>query len=366
MSEHDLVGPVPDAAGHPAITGVQNALARLAWEAQSIDVSGVTRAHVDALAYHGVLGVSAPVELGGLAAPAAVVREVGETLSGASGAVWFVAAQHRTPMECAVAATGTSSHERWAVPLATGKALGAVSFAHLRRPGDPSVRAVRTGTGWQVSGTLDWVTSWGLADVLLLMAETDDGQVVQALIPAHERVGFVVTGPLGLAAMGGTSTVGAWLDTLPVDDDEVAAVVPKSDWLAQDTERTANAAPAVFGLMRAVIADLHRSGVERNQPLAVEAATTFAAQVRANREAAYRLVDEVPAGEALDERVLLRARSLVLLQRITAARVAAQGGSAMLLLSSAQRWAREGLFHLVQAQTRPLREALLQEWATQQ
>ena len=365
MSEHDLVGPVPEAMGHPAVTGAQSTLRQLAAEAEAIDVAGVTRAQVDALACHGVLGLSAPTALGGLAASPAVVREVGETLSAASGTVWFVAAQHRTPMECAVAATDTPSHERWAEPLATGRALGAVAFAHLRRPGGPSVRAVRTATGWQVSGMLDWVTSWGLADALLLMAEADDGLVVQALVPARERVGFGVTGPLGLAAMGGTSTVGARLDAMPVDDDEVAAVVAKSEWLARDTERTANAAPAVFGLMRAVIADLHRSGVERDQPLAVEAAQRFAEQVTAARAAAYRLIDDVPAGEALDERVLLRARSLTLLQRITAARVAAQGGSAMLLRSSAQRWAREGLFHLVQAQTQPLREALLQEWAAQ-
>ena len=74
-------------------------------------------------------------------------------------------------------------------------------------------------------------------------------------------------------------------------------------------------------------------------------------------------MDDVAPSEALDERVALRARSLILLQRITATRVAAQGGSAMLLLSSAQRWAREGLFHLVQAQTQPLRASLLEQWA---
>ena len=172
--------------------------------------------------------------------------------------------------------------------MATGKALGAVAYAHLRRPGDPSVRAVRTATGWHVTGTLDWVTSWGLADVLLLMAETDDGQVVQALIPARECVGFVVTGPLALAAMGGTSTVGARLDALPIDDDDVLAVVSKEQWSARDRERTANATPAVFGLMRAVVADLQRTGVERSQPMLVDAAGRFAEQVTALRTTAYR------------------------------------------------------------------------------
>jgi alkylation response protein AidB-like acyl-CoA dehydrogenase len=347
------------------VSGVQQALARIAWEAQSIDVSGVTRGHVDALAYHGALGVTAPVELGGQAASAADAREVTELLSGASGAVWFVTTQHRTPLESALASAPSASYSRWAAPLSSGKALGAVAFAHLRRPGEPSVRATRTASGWQVTGTLDWVTSWGLADALLLMAETDDRRVVQALVPAREREGFVVTGPLALAAMGGTSTVGAWLDGMRIEDDEVAAIVDKQEWLARDAERTANANPAVFGLMRAVIADLNRLGLERSQPAAVDAARRFAEQVLETRASAYRLLDEVSAADGLDERIGLRARSLVLLQRITAARIAAQGGSAMLMLSPAQRWAREGLFHLVQAQTQPLREALLAEWSKQ-
>jgi len=84
--------------------------------------------------------------------------------------------------------------------------------------------------------------------------------------------------------------------------------------------------------------------------------TERARQLRAN---AYALIDGVDEAEQLPERVFLRAESLHLLQQATAALVTVSGGRSMLLSSPAQRWAREALFLLVQAQTLPLRQDLL-------
>ena len=249
--------------------------------------------------------------------------------------------------------------ERWSRDLATGAALGAVSFAHLRRPGLPSVRAQSAGGGWSISGKLDWITSWGLADALLLMAETEDGQVVQLLVAAEEAPGFRVCGPLALAAMSGTSTVAAELDEFRVGEDAVARVVSKADWLTQDRCHTANASPAVFGLLRATLTGLEAVGQRRGAPEAVALAHRWTEQTKQIRGKAYALVDGVAPDEQLEERVLLRAESLHLLQRATAALVTVRGGRAMALDSAAQRWAREALFLLVQAQTLPLRQNLL-------
>ena len=103
----------------------------------------------------------------------AVGRELGELLAAASGCA--VVRDHSAPFT----SRGGGSRRpirrcaiEWAQSLSTGEALGAVSFAHLRRLGFPAVRATADGDGWRVEGRLDWVTSWGLADVLLLMSET--------------------------------------------------------------------------------------------------------------------------------------------------------------------------------------------------
>ena len=355
----DIVGPDPRVGASALLDAVVPVLADLRSLAEEIDVTGVKRQHVDALARAGFLAAAAPTSQGGLGASGSVLRELHEQLAAASGSAWFVVTQHRASVEAAGSSPNPAVHERWSRRLAAGTALGAVSFAHLRRPGSPSVRATADGDGWRFSGRLDWITSWGLADALLLMAETDDGYVIQALVDAEETAGLRITGPLALAAMSGTSTVGAELVEFPVDAEGVACVVSKASWLADDTYRTANASPAVFGLLRACLTGLQEIGERRAAPEAVALAHRWADEARQLRAKAYALIDGVAADEQLEERVLLRAESLHLLQRATAALVTVRGGRAMMMDSAAQRWAREALFLLVQAQTLPLRQNLL-------
>ena len=71
----------------------------------------------------------------------------------------------------------------------------------------------------------------------------------------------------------------------------------------------------------------------------------------------------MPAYEQVEDRLALRGASLELAVRAATALVVATGGSAMALSAPPQRLAREALFHLVQAQTAPVREATLQRLA---
>lgn len=326
----------------------------VAADAQRLEATGVSRADVERLSASGVL--SAGLVPGWTPAQ---TREVHEQLAGASGALWFVVTQHRAPAEAARATQNVHLNRRWAADLTSGETLGAVAFAHLRRSGTPTVTATRDGGGWRVSGRLDWITSWGLADVLLLMAETTDGVVMQALLPASDRAGLAITGELALAAMQGTSTVGAVLDGVSISDTEVANTLPKHQWAAADAQRTANAPAAVFGLARAALNALIAAAAKRNSAIASDVAKQWQVEFERVRYRAYTLIDDVAADEALDERVALRAQITRLAQDVTSALISVQGGRAMLLSSPEQRWAREALFALVQAQTQATREALI-------
>jgi len=294
---------------------------------------------------------------------AAQTREVHEQLAGASGALWFVVTQHRSPAEAARTTSNPTLNERWAAGLRGGALLGAVAFAHLRRPGAPTVTASRESDGWRMSGRLDWITAWGLADVLLLMAETPGGEVVQALLPATTRDGLTIAGELPLAAMQGTSTVSAALDDMKVSDAEVARVLPKREWLAADVLRTANAPPAVFGLTRAALNALILAAEQREWSTAASLADEWRGQFKGIRARAYTLLDDVAPAEGVDERVALRAQITKLAQDVTSALIAVQAGRSMLLSAPEQRWAREAMFALVQAQTQVTREALLAAYA---
>ncbi|MCZ3386614.1 MAG: hypothetical protein LH630_06545, partial [Actinomycetia bacterium] len=292
----DVIGADERVSLSPQLTAAVDAVRACAAAAQRLEAEGVSRSDVDRLAGAGVL--SAGLVEGWTPAQ---VREVHEQLAGASGALWFVLTQHRSPAEAARSSENGAVRSRWATGLVSGKYLGAVAFAHLRRPGAPTVTATRDGSGWRVDGHLDWVTSWGLADALLLMAETPAGEVVQMLLPASDREGLSITGELPLAAMQGTSTVGAVLDAMFVGDAEVARVLAKDEWQVADAWRTANAPPAVFGLTRAALNALVAAARQRRFASAVGLAEQWHSRFGQLRARAYALVDEVPPGEAVEE-----------------------------------------------------------------
>src|SRR5947209_3437761 len=329
--------------------------------AERVDVDGVPRSHLDALAAAGLFART-PVPLG---------RVVAEELAAADASTWFVWTQHNTPLRTVVradAATGA----RWLPPMERGEVVAGVAYTHLRRPGPPVVTARRDGAGWVLDGALAWVTSWQLADVFLVGAqavgarpagagaagEEPGDDLVWVLRPLRGRDG-VTARPLALAAMNGTSTVRVHLEGLRVDDEEVVLVEPLASWRATDAARTLDVSPAVLGITAEAVRRLR----ERDDEEAAVLAESVHARLDALRAAAYALVDTVEAGQRPEERLAVRAAAHELSCRATAGLVAAGAGRSMLLDAPAQRLARVALFLLVQGQTTAVRAATLQTFA---
>jgi len=357
-----LTGPVAEVVGHPVVAAARDVADRWALDAQTVDQVGVDRARVDLAARAGLLGATAPVRVGGGGAPVPVARAVTELLAGACGTTWFVTAQHAMPLGAVLRAAEHGVAEAWVRPLAEGSTLAAVAVSHVRRDGPPAVTARRDGDGWRVDGSVGWLTSWGLADVMLLAARAEDS-LVMALLPAHDVAGATAGAPMRLAAMQGTRTTTMALDGLHVGAEQVVEVVSAPQWLAADADRTANVVPAVFGLLASLCRDLVTASDRPGAGAAGDVALRAAEQGASLREQAYRLLDEVPPGERVQDRLRLRAEALHLLLGTSGALVAAWAGAAMSLEHPAQRYAREALFHLVQAQTAPVRAATLGVWA---
>lgn len=314
--------------------------------AEEADAKAVPRPHLVALAGAGLFGVTAPVEYGGSDQPTAVIREIVEVLAGADASTWFVWTQHHTPVRTLVRGTNDALKERWLPRLATGSALAGVAYTHLRRPGEPAVRATRTEGGWRLDGDLAWLTSWGFADVFLVGAVAGD-DVVWMLLPLAKTEG-VTAEPLNLLAMRGTFTVSVHLDSVAVADDDVVLVERLAEWRARDAERTADVSPAVFGITDECIRRLPEQ--------AGEAAARFTAELDHLRGLAYAAQD---AGGPRAERIALRAEAHALALRASAALVAAGAGRSMLAGNAAQRLAREALFLLIQGQDAEIRAAQL-------
>ena len=329
--------------------------------AEAVDRSEVPLAHVRRIASAGLLAPTVPVELGGGGAAPAVGREVVEVLSGASGATWFVCTQHGSPVRTMQTSDNIELRARLMRPLASGSTLAGIALAHLRRPGTPAVSGVVARGGWSVSGDVAWLSSWGLADIVML-GFRDGADVVFAMVPAVEAPGFTAGPLLPLAAMQAARTVSVRLDDFFVSDADVAQRVPYDEWAERDAAMTANAAPAVFGLLGPVLARMRHEGQRRHEPATVALAERLEGDTGALRSLAYSLIDDAPAGTRMSERLAVRAAVLELVVTATSALVAAGAGASMSLAHPAQRWAREALFHLIQAQTPPVRAATMQRF----
>lgn len=328
--------------------------------AERVDVEGVPRSHLDALARAGLLGLAGPPAYGGGGAPPRVVREVVEVLAGADLATWFVLTQHAMPLAVLAGSDNEPLRERLLGPLCTGEVLAGVAVAHLRRPGPPAVLATRVEGGWQLDGHVGWMTSWGLCDVVLLCGLSADGQAVMTLVPARDGGGLTSSAPMRLAAMQATSTVTFDLDAFFVADVDIAAVRPYDDWLAADRAKTADTSASLFGLQAEVVRRLAQVAERRGDDTAARLAEDLADEAMGLRSQAYALIDHVPPLEQVEDRLAIRAHALELGIRSASALVVATGGSAMELSAPAQRHLREAAFLLVQAQTGPVREATLQ------
>ncbi|MER5432478.1 acyl-CoA dehydrogenase family protein [Streptomyces sp. NPDC002588] len=338
---------------HPLVTRARSlADGLLAPHAEQVDQGEVPVGHLREIRRSGLLGLNAPKEYGGAAAPGAVVRETAEILAGACCSTWFVQTQHHTPVLTLAKSEGPV-RERLLGRLASGELLSGVAYAHLRAFPRTPVRATRERGGWRFDGTVPWYTGWGLNDVMLLAGVTDADEALFAFTEAREQPGLRPSTPMRLAALTAARTVSLDLEGLWLPEEAVALRTPRETWSATDRLKTVNANPAVFGIARAALALLDE-----------EAALPLHTRLTEIRDRAYALVDSAKPHEHLAERLALRTRAYEVMQAATTAAVVSGGGRSMLLTSRAQRLAREALFLLVQGQTRESRASHLRSLAS--
>ena len=361
----DIVG--PDALALPERH--EPLLAAIAAAAAESDRHGVRRNTFDALAAAGLLG--RPLE------PASLQRELAERLFMADGSLTFCWLQHQLPWRRLLAATSTADapaaddlRHRWLEPVATGLALGGGAFAQLRRPGEPTPAATRIPGGWRVDGQFDWITSWDIADLMLLCVRSIDSssdRVVGFLLPAGASAaplpkGITLGEPLALLAMGGTHTRPMQLDSTEISDSQVLFVEDFAHWSEADAAKVCRVSPVVFGCIRGAIADLHQVASRHDDAQSLALVSDLARDCSQLRREAYGLIDADPEGSALlrQRHRELRAQALALAMRAAQAAVIAHAGAAMNSGCQTERRLREASFLLVQAQTAESKRASLE------
>jgi alkylation response protein AidB-like acyl-CoA dehydrogenase len=306
--------------------------------ASQVDLTGeLPPGHLDALAAAGLYGVQAS---GGRDDPEFL--HVIEVLAAGCLATAFVWIQHHGAVRAA-AAGSPALREQWLAPLSAGLCRAAVAQAGVR-PGPAAVRARRVAGGYRIDGEAEWVTGWGLVDVIHTAARLDDDRVVWALIDADPGL---PARPLALVAVNASRTVSLRFEDVFVADDRVTSVMPLADWPARD-------AAALRPNGSLALGSASRS-LRLLEPLAADLAGVLHSELDACRERLDVATPQaLPAARAAASELALRAASTLSV---------AAGARGILAGQAAQRLLREAAFLLVFGSRPAIRTHLLESVA---
>jgi alkylation response protein AidB-like acyl-CoA dehydrogenase len=206
-----------EAAAGEAASAVR-AFAESSIDAAAIDrEADIPRSVIEGLANLGVLGMTAPKEVGGRGFSQQQYCRVMEVIGGhCSSTAVFVNAHHSIGIRALILFGTAEQKAKWLPPLAHGEKLAAFALTEEQAGSDASnvqTRAVPTEDGrhYRLTGTKRYITNGGIADVLTVMARTPDPKggdsKITAFLVTPDLPGFEVVEPrMEKCGIRGTAT----------------------------------------------------------------------------------------------------------------------------------------------------------------
>ncbi|WP_196160203.1 acyl-CoA dehydrogenase family protein [Reinekea sp. G2M2-21] len=147
----------------------------------------------------GFYGLTVSEEFGGSGAGYLSLALVVEEIAKGDGALSTITSVMNSVVCSPIAQYGTQAQkETWLTPLATGEALGAFCLTEPQAGSDAAAlktKAVKTDSGWRLSGSKQFITNGAIADLAIVFAVTDPALGKKGLsaflVPAHLE-GFTV------------------------------------------------------------------------------------------------------------------------------------------------------------------------------
>jgi acyl-CoA dehydrogenase family member 9 len=170
----------------------------------------------------GILGLSVPEKFGGLGMPQYAYCKVLEQLASHCGSTALMVNAHQSVGLKAIQLFGTErQQDRWLRSLATGEALAAFSLTEPNAGSDAAGIETRAEYDpqkkvYRINGKKQWTTNGSIAQVLTLMARTEDDKVT-AFIVTPDMHGFKVTSK----ALEKVGYRGTWTANLAFENMEV-------------------------------------------------------------------------------------------------------------------------------------------------
>lgn len=342
---------------------------------ESDQMDGPNPVNFRALAEAGLLGLALPKAVGGLDASGATQRDVAEIFASYCGVTTFTQAQHHGPSRMILGSDNEHLKQTVLPLLARGEMLCAVSFAHLRRPGPPVLRAEPVANGYRLNGTTPWVTGWGIMNQVVFGATLPDERFVYVWVPGDRSLfpdlfadngpedgqwgELRASAPLALCALNASATVELTCDNLFVPQQHRLSESDRETMRRNDRNGVLGATAMPLGCAAGSVRLLCATAEKRGIPAAIRAAESFAREWQETRDEVHAWSDKSGEPGFFEYAVRLRARVIELGIRAAMAAVAANSGSANYRSHPAQRLYREAMFYALQAQTMEVMDSTL-------
>ena len=247
----------------------------LAPRAAARDVSGeFPTAELKELAKLGLLGVAVPEALGGAGADVVAYSLAMQELARVDASVSVAVSVTNMVAELIAKVGSEAQAKAWVPGLVSGELVcGAFALSEPQAGSDPAglrTTATRTGAGWRLSGTKQWITSGDRAGVMVVWAMTDASaghKGITAFLVPGKAPGLSVGRLEEKMGLHGSTTAQLVLDGVEVGDDAVLAGVGggfRLAMMALDGGRIGIASQAI-GIARGALEAAIRYATDREQ-----------------------------------------------------------------------------------------------------
>lgn len=308
------------------------------------------------------LALRIPKSWGGAEVSEEIYRRFQQLVCRYSGALAFLQAQHQSAADLLTNSENVFLKRQYLPYMGNGQVLIGVGFSHLRRQGEPPVKAIPINNGYQLNGEVPWITGFGFFEKFIIGATLADGRAVYGIVPfiktlQDDDAKITFSQPMQLGAMASTNTVTATLYNWFLPEECVVSIKPPGAIHNNDQKNVLYQGFACLGCAQAGLDILELVAKTKQLPFLHNAFASLNQELISCQTEMIKALP--PSRKSWEERLQLRAWAINLALRSANAAVTVSSGAANYRYHAAQRVYREALVFTVSGQTTAVMEATL-------
>lgn len=269
-----------------------------------------------------------------------------------SGALSFLQTQHQSAIAMLSQSENDIVKAKYLPKIIKENQFCGVGFSHLRRQGKPSINAIPTEKGYELTGFVPWITGYDIFSYFIIGATLPDGQELYGIMPFqnHDHLKFSL--PMKLSAMNSTNTVTATLNQWFLPSEDIVMIQPSQAIHQKDKENVLSHGFFALGCSLAGLRILEDNCQKINLPKVTDNYSRLKAQTENLQRKMLDII--IHPNDNFEEKLDLRVQAINLAYRCAIAAIISSKGEANQESHYANRIYREALVYSVSGQTIPV------------